>query len=234
MIHSLRSALCRTFALIGLLCAAAASAQDTDAIAILKKAAATYRNLKKLPSPGHGRHNRWHANFRAPFRRNGQRLGLSSARRKSHPPHPRRRWSNAMDTRPKNRPIGEVSICRRNRVLDSGSCPDRSEHQKRGDSSRRHFHCRRQAEKDYILVVERTKQPAAAIAGAQYATIRVDEETYQIAGSNIYADNPVEMLRYSLTERDQKLSVSNSNSHRLRPPKKSPRSHRSKLTPSLS
>ena len=62
-----------------------------------------------------------------------------------------------------------------------------------------------QTKKVYIVELVRDPWPRGTPADVQFATVRVDEKTFEIAGMNLYTDGPTLMLRYSIAHRNQNV-----------------------------
>jgi thiol-disulfide isomerase/thioredoxin len=64
-----------------------------------------------------------------------------------------------------------------------------------------------QTKKVWIIEVVRSRWPAGTLPGALYATVRVDEKTYEIYGSNVYTNGPTQIFWYSLEQRNQPVAA---------------------------
>jgi thiol-disulfide isomerase/thioredoxin len=62
--------------------------------------------------------------------------------------------------------------------------------------------------KVFILEVQRSHWPAGEPADAQMATVRIDENTFEIYGMNIYTNGPTRILRYAFDQENQKVAAS--------------------------
>lgn len=65
-----------------------------------------------------------------------------------------------------------------------------------------------QTKRVYIVEVARDSWPAGTPAGVEFATVRVDEKTFEIYGVNLYTNGPTQMLRYSIVRRNQSVARS--------------------------
>ena len=185
----------------------AVHAQDADAILILKKAAATYRSLKNYEA----RISVATIDGTQISERHFLETGSAPAYRlEDANPSARLRVDDGQTQWTLDRKTNQYA-----KEPSSSGTPSYIESLAQLDQNIKSAEVLREdifsvdgkQKKYYIALVERTAWPRGTIAGAQYATIRVDEETYEVAGSNVYADKPVEMLRYSLTRRDPKISA---------------------------
>lgn len=62
--------------------------------------------------------------------------------------------------------------------------------------------------KVFILEVQRSHWPAGEPADAQMATVRIDEQTFEIYGMNVYTNGPTRILRYTFQQKNQKVAPS--------------------------
>jgi thiol-disulfide isomerase/thioredoxin len=62
-----------------------------------------------------------------------------------------------------------------------------------------------ETKKVFILEVERNSWPAGEPADAQFATVRIDEGTFEVYGINTYTNGPTRIVRYSIFLRNQKV-----------------------------
>jgi thiol-disulfide isomerase/thioredoxin len=193
--------------LCGLLHASVVHAQDADAILVLKKAAATYRNLKSYQaqvtvatiegtqtSERHFIETGSGSAYRVEDRNPSGRICVDDGQTQWTLDRKTNQYAKSASA--SGTPSYIADLARIDQNIKSAEILREDIFTVGGGTK-----------KYYILLVERTRWPAGALPGAQYATIRIDEQTYEIAGSNIYADKPTEMLRYSLTQRNQNVST---------------------------
>jgi thiol-disulfide isomerase/thioredoxin len=178
-------------------------AQDPDPVQILKRAAATYQNLKTYQarvtvdtvegtktSDRHFVETGSGAAFRVEDEDAQGLLRLDDGRTEWTLDRKTNQYAKATSGEGQPSYIGELARMDQN-VKDAEVL--------REDL----FETNGQTARVYIVEVVRDRWPAGTPADVEFATVRIDENTFEIYGANIYTKGPTEIRRYSITKRNQ-------------------------------